>query len=145
MALVAQRQPNHCCAFFDKHLGKPQKRYETIPDETLRSTWLQRTFKTILCVQTSAEWANFDPLALKEAILFIVEPPVTNPGHIQRDLILRSPHNIIDGIGTLTLFKNLLSHLSRLISSLSPVGLPPLSRAETGLLSPPYRIAANIP
>lgn len=131
--------------YFDKQLGKPQKRYETIRDEASRSAWLEKTFKTISCGQTGAEWANSDPPAPEEATLFMVEPPATHPSDIQRDLILRSPHAIIDGIGTLNLFNNLLIHFSRLFSSPSPAALPTLSGAETALLSPPYRIAAKIP
>ncbi|KAK0646969.1 hypothetical protein B0T16DRAFT_330665 [Cercophora newfieldiana] len=132
---------------FDKALGKWQKRYETISDRAARNAWLDRTFQKVSTGQTGAEWANSDPPAPKEATLFVVEPPTAESERVvRRDLVLRSPHDIIDGIGTLQLFNNFMAHVSREFSSHSGIKvLPPLDGTEVANLSPPYRAAAAVP
>ncbi|KAK4182637.1 hypothetical protein QBC35DRAFT_546612 [Podospora australis] len=124
---------------------KWKKTYHTIPDATSRDDWLDKTFKLISNGQTGTEFANSDPPAPSIATLFVVVSPTPFSGslEIKRDLILRSPHDIIDGIGTLQLFNQFLHHFSTVLSGDS--GLPLLNGEETTRLSPPYRVAANVP
>ncbi|KAK4443410.1 hypothetical protein QBC34DRAFT_477655 [Podospora aff. communis PSN243] len=130
---------------FDKALGKYQKRYEVAADKAARTEWLNKTFIPISSGQTGAEWANSDPPAPRYATLFVIEPPAADSSVVRRDLVLRSPHDIIDGIGTLQLFDNLIAHVSRINSTDNPNTLPPLDGSETTRLSPPYRAAAAVP
>jgi len=62
---------------------------------------------------------------------------------LRRDLVLRAPHNIIDGIGTLLLFNNLLNHVSDAYSSSEPRA--PSWGEEHKNLSPSFRVAAALP
>ena len=133
--------------YFDQALGRWQKRYDELSDETARAAWGGQTLQKVSNGQTGTEWANSDPPAPKVATLFVVEPPSADSGGvIRRDLVLRSPHDIIDGIGALHLFSNLIAHISRVFAGdAAHASLPPLDGSETARLSPPYRVAASIP
>ncbi|KAK5655241.1 hypothetical protein OQA88_5808 [Cercophora sp. LCS_1] len=137
------------CVYVDPYLGRWQKRYETVPDEATQEAWLERTFQTVCNGQTGAEWANSDPPAPKEATLFVVKPPsgisFGEEGVVRRDLVLRSPHDVIDGIGTLQLFDNLISLVLRAVAQGPEYNPPTLDSSETSRLSPPFRVAANVP
>ena len=139
-------------AYFDQALGRWQKRYEELSDETARAAWGSQTLQKVSNGQTGIEWANSDPPAPKVATLFVVEPlsadspSVDSESVIRRDLVLRSPHDIIDGIGTLQLFSNLIAHISRVfVGGAAHASLPLLDGSETARLSPPYRAAADVP
>ncbi|CAI4220098.1 unnamed protein product [Parascedosporium putredinis] len=99
------------------------KTYHTLIDAIDQRAWLDQTLVKISTGQTGAEWANSDPPAPVYPTLFVVSPPAVAPSpgsarkRIRRDLVIRSPHDIMDGIGTLMLLNNL----------------------------PPYRIAAGVP
>ena len=121
------------------------KVYKTAPSEAAQASWLQTTFKTVLTGQTGVEWANSDPPAPRVPTLFVVIPPQTTSSTVRRDLVFRSPHDIIDGIGTLLLLNRLAALLSSTLTHTSATPLPLLSGEETCRLSPPYRIAANVP
>ncbi|KAM7212870.1 hypothetical protein V8F06_011768 [Rhypophila decipiens] len=135
---------------YDSDLGKWQKKYETSTDEIAQEAWVDNTLKFIGNGQTGAEWANSDPPAPKIATLFVLKPPSSvevggnNSGTIRRDLVLRCPHDIIDGIGTLSLFDNLLSHLFDSLTGNKTIARL-LDGNETARLSPPFRVAANVP
>jgi len=133
---------------YDNELGKWQKTYETSPTDSARQAWLESTFKTVSTGQTGKEWANSDPPAPKRATLFVVAPPSSDNSLVQRDLVLRSPHDIIDGIGTLQLLNNLMKHTADAYAQAEdgPLSnLPAFDGSEVSRLSPPYRVAANIP
>ncbi|KAM7198990.1 hypothetical protein V8F33_004727 [Rhypophila sp. PSN 637] len=135
---------------YNSALGKWQKVYETVTDKIAQEAWVDDTLKFICNVQTGVEWANSDPPAPRVATLFILKPPSSvevggsDSGTIRRDLVLRCPHDIIDGIGTLSLFDNLLSHLFDSLTGNKPVARL-LDGNETARLSPPFRVAANVP
>jgi hypothetical protein len=65
------------------------------------------------------------------------------PRTVRRHLVLRAPHNIIDGIGTLLLFNNLLKHASEGYSSSKPHALS--WGEEYQNLSPSFREAEALP
>lgn len=130
---------------WDATTQKWVKVYKTAPSEAAQASWLQSTFKTVLTGQTGVEWANSDPPAPRVPTLFVVIPPQTSSSIVRRDLVFRSPHDIIDGIGTLLLLNRLAALLSSTLTHTSTTPLSLLSGEETCRLSPPYRVAANVP
>lgn len=130
---------------WDAAAQKWVKMYETVPDEVAQASWLGNTFKSVSTGQTGAEWANSDPPAPPVATLFVVSPPQDSPSLIRRDLVLRSPHDVIDGIGTLLLFNQLAALFSETFAKPPAATSPILDGRETCRLSPPYRVAANVP
>lgn len=120
------------------------KVYQTVPDKAAQEAWLQTTFKTISTGQTGAEWANSDPPAPPVATLFVVIPPQSSPTVVRRDLVLRSPHDIIDGIGTLLLFNQFTALFASTLPHPSATFSSFLNGEEIPRLSPPYRVAARV-
>ncbi|KAH8669413.1 hypothetical protein BGZ61DRAFT_364143 [Ilyonectria robusta] len=123
------------------------KSYTQFKDENDRIAWLQNTFVPVSTGQTGLEWANSDPPAPRLPTLFVVKPTTvsTHPAVIRRDLVFRSPHDIIDGIGTLIMLNNLIGHASRAFRQGATFKLPIFDGSEVVNLSPSYRIAANVP
>lgn len=120
------------------------KTYVQFRDDNDRLEWLQKTFVPVSNGQTGLEWANSDPPAPRIPTLFVVKPP-SQPGVVRRDLVFRSPHDIIDGIGTLIMLNNLIGHASRALQEGESFHLPVFDGSEAANLSPSYRIAANAP
>ena len=107
--------------------------------------WVKKTFNKVLTGQTGAEWANEDPAAPLLPTLNILCPASVNDRIVRRDLVFRSPHDIIDGVGTLMLFDNFVRHVSDAFAqgdSFNPPSLDDARLLEN--LSPPLRVAANI-
>ncbi|KAK1710889.1 hypothetical protein CaCOL14_010727 [Colletotrichum acutatum] len=130
----------------DLTTGKWTKTYQQLKDEADHQSWISKTLVPISTGQTGVEWANSQPPAPKIPTLFILSPPSTTTTNlIRRDLVLRSPHDIIDGIGTLTLLNNLITHASKAFSSPTTPNPQTFTGSEAANLSPPYRIAANVP
>ncbi|KAK0378102.1 hypothetical protein CLIM01_04528 [Colletotrichum limetticola] len=129
----------------DLTTGKWLKTYHQLKDEAEQQSWINKTLIPITTDQIGVEWANSQPPAPKIPTLFILSPPSTTTNIIRRDLVLRSPHDIIDGIGTLTLLNNLITHASKAFSSPNTPSALSFTGSEAANLSPPYRIAANVP
>ncbi|KAK3312503.1 hypothetical protein B0H66DRAFT_399956 [Apodospora peruviana] len=133
---------------FDTREQKWKKKYRTVADQDSRNAWLHRTLRFISNGQTGAEWANSDPPAPELATLFVIVCPSSSAGAVRRDLVLRSPHDIIDGIGTLQLLNSFI-HIAadRFDRHANPSyeHVPLLDGSETQNLSPPYRVAAAVP
>ncbi|KAK3494183.1 uncharacterized protein B0T23DRAFT_103234 [Neurospora hispaniola] len=133
---------------YDALDGKSKKSYRTIPDDASTKAWLEKTFQVISPGQTGEDWANSDPLAPTTATLFVVCPAIASQDSstIRRDLILRSPHDIIDGIGTLHFLNSLVTKTTQAFTEGEFFReLPIFDGSEASNLSPPYRVAANIP
>lgn len=133
---------------YDALDGKWKKSYRTIPDDVSTKAWLDKTFQVISTGQTGEEWANSDPPAPNIATLFVVCPATSseNPSTITRDLVLRSPHDIIDGIGTLQFLNSLVTKTAQAFTEGEFFReLPVFDGSEASNLSPPYRVAANVP
>ncbi|KAK3334381.1 hypothetical protein B0H65DRAFT_504061 [Neurospora tetraspora] len=135
---------------YDALDGKWKKSYRTIPDDVSTKSWLEKTFQVISTAfgHTGEDWANCDPPAPNTATLFVVCPaiPLQDPSTIRRDLVLRSPHDIIDGIGTLQFLNSLVTKTAQAFSEGEFFReLPVFDGSEASNLSPPYRVAANIP
>ncbi|KAM0715696.1 hypothetical protein Q7P37_009196 [Cladosporium fusiforme] len=132
---------------------QPRKIYETGGTTEQKNsnleTWLENTFRPVFTDKTGLEWCNSDPPVPKLPTLFVLktsESLVDGVARqiVRRDLVLRAPHDIIDGIGTLLLFNNLLSHTSAALTQTTPYQLPTLGSEITNL-SPSFRIAAKLP
>lgn len=67
------------------------------------------TFRVVSERITGLNWCNSDPLVPALPTLFLVKAPAINNQIFRADLVLRSYHDIIDGIGTLLLFNNLFT------------------------------------
>jgi hypothetical protein len=130
---------------------QPHKVYEIVDsasDNRVLEGWLDETFCPVTTQQTGLEWCNSDPPVPKLPTLFVLRTSERTkddkePKIIHRHLVLRAPHNIIDGIGTLLLFDNLLKHASDAYSSSKPHALT--WGEEYQNLSPSFRVAAALP
>ncbi len=108
--------------------------------------WLEQTFVIISSGQTGQEWANNDPPAPSLPTLYVVVPPSDDGLGLKRDLVLRAPHDVIDGIGTLLLFDNFIRLASEMLEKGEPYSVPSLDDPQVPKhLSPPYRVAAAVP
>lgn len=113
--------------------------------------WLDSTFRCVSTDKTGLEWCNADPPAPGLATLFVLqtsESLLINGRErqiVRRDLVLRAPHDTIDGIGTLLLFNNFLKHTAEAYSSGNINHPPPAWGSEHHNLSPSFRIAASLP
>jgi hypothetical protein len=109
--------------------------------------WLQATFVPIISSVPGLEWCNSDPIAPKFPTLFLITPPLQDGEEartLRLDLVIRSPHDVMDGIGTLQLLDNLLAHAAESFNE-SETWIPPSPGSECQNLSPPLRVAAAIP
>lgn len=132
---------------------QPRKIYETGKTPSQRQehleTWLDSTFRTIATEKTGLEWCNSDPPVPKLPTIFVLKTSEALVDGIarrivRRDLVLRAPHDIIDGIGTLLLFNNYLKHTSEAYSSSGTYEEPPWGD-EVKSLSACFRVAAALP
>ncbi|OTA66142.1 hypothetical protein K449DRAFT_366732 [Hypoxylon sp. EC38] len=131
----------------DAETGKLTKVYRTLRDDSEQKTWLENTLIPVSTKLTGNEWANTDPPAPKLPTLFVINasPSSDNDGPVRRDLVLRSPHDIIDGIGTLQLLDRLVDYVSKAFDEGNYYRVPTLNGSETSRLSPPFRVAADVP
>ncbi|KAF3046023.1 hypothetical protein E8E12_010394 [Didymella heteroderae] len=135
---------------YDKERGKYFKTYNSFDPAHLdfhTESWLSDTFISITPNMHGLDWCNSDPLAPRVPTLFVITPPYSNDsrkGTVNLDLVFRSPHDIIDGIGTLQLLNKLLVTAARYHADPSSFELP-LPGSECQNLSPPLRVAALIP
>ncbi|KAK1977661.1 hypothetical protein LZ30DRAFT_731164 [Colletotrichum cereale] len=125
--------------------GHWTKTYRQCGNLTEQKCWLEKTLVHMSAEQTGQGWANAQPPAPKTPTLFVLSPPSQMDGIIRRDLVFRSPHDIIDGVGTLILLSNLITHASKAFSEADAYKPPDLDGSEAANLSPPYRVAANVP
>ncbi|KAG8668354.1 hypothetical protein FPOAC2_07640 [Fusarium poae] len=132
----------------DLESGEWVKTYKLLDGEEDKNDWVEKTLVHISNGQTGNEWANSDPPAPKVPTMFVLHLPSEEKdgsGIIRRDLILRSPHDILDGIGTLILLNNFIALAAEAYKKGDVYNPPVLDGSEASSLSPSYRIAANIP
>jgi hypothetical protein len=92
------------------------------------------------------EWCNADPPAPNLPTLFLIIPSNSNEidaKAVHRDVVIRTPHDVMDGIGTYLLLNNLLVHAAQLYEA-PRSWTPPEPSSEILNLSPPLRVAASI-
>ncbi|KAL4724633.1 hypothetical protein ACLX1H_008075 [Fusarium chlamydosporum] len=125
------------------------KTYKKLGGGADENAWIDKTLVHITNGQTGNEWANSDPPAPRVPTMFVLHLPAEYPDDgsqaIRRDLVLRSPHDIIDGIGTLMLLNNFITLAAEAYEQGETYEPPTLDGSEASNLSPSYRIAANIP
>ncbi|KAF2010594.1 hypothetical protein BU24DRAFT_400052 [Aaosphaeria arxii CBS 175.79] len=124
-----------------------KKQYRPLTTKLSQDEWLNETVVIISNGQTGTEWVNSDPPAPEIPTLFLIHPPKSTSeketASIRRDIVFRSPHDIIDGVGTLMMLNSLLNYASKTFEG---TYIPPiLDGSESANLSPSYRIAANLP
>ncbi|RBR24725.1 uncharacterized protein FIESC28_02498 [Fusarium coffeatum] len=124
--------------------GEWIKTYKTLDTEDEKNAWVDKTLIDIATTQTGNEFANSWQPTPKIPTMYVVHLP-TEIGFIRRDLVFRSPHDIIDGIGTLMLLNNFIALAAEAHEKGDAYEVPALDGSETSNLSPSYRIAAKIP
>lgn len=134
---------------YDQQQEKWMKLYTPFHPDTVKvqaEEWLHQTFITVNPGISGIEWCNADPPAPEVPTLFIITPSDASTdidSVVRRDLVLRSPHDILDGIGTLHILNNILAHAAQAYEDPSGWVLPSPG-AEVSKLSPPLRVAAEI-
>jgi hypothetical protein len=132
---------------YDAASSSFKKKYWACSDPVEQAAWIDTTLKTISTGQTGNEWCNSDPPAPKIPTLFVITPPSSTDNRdrtLHRDLVLRAPHDTIDGIGTLHLLNRLITHTSTAYSEALPLRTLICDGSESANLSPPFRVAAAI-
>jgi hypothetical protein len=133
---------------YDPATSKCKKVYKTPRCKHDVESWMEETFKVIKEVQSGPEFANQDPDVGRYATLYILSP--VSPERqikertMQRHIVFRSRHDIIDGIGTLILFNRLFRYAAAALGSDSGE-LEVVFGDEYYNLSPPFKIAASLP
>jgi hypothetical protein len=122
--------------------SKYQKVYETFSDSNPQDKWVEETFRVGEERVSGLDWCNSDPPVPDLPTLFLVKPPSTDERVFHADLVLRSHHDIIDGMGTLLLFNNLFTHAVQAYEN--PDSVTPVFGDEHKNLSPPLRVAAGL-
>ncbi|KAJ4265992.1 hypothetical protein NW762_003965 [Fusarium torreyae] len=125
------------------------KTYRQLQGDADKRAWLDRTLIHVSGGQTGNEWANSDPPAPKVPTMFVLNLPSgredTGSTTTRRDLVFRSPHDVIDGIGTLIMLNNFVALAAEAYEKGDSYEPPALDGSETSNLSPSYRVAAKIP
>lgn len=126
--------------------GEWTKTYRHFKSEADKDAWLERTLVHILTGQAGNEWANSDPPAPKVPTMFVLHLPADiGAPVVRRDLVFRSPHDIIDGIGTLMMLNSFISRAAEAYEKGDSFEIPIFDGSESTNLSPSYRIAAQVP
>lgn len=119
------------------------KVYQSPQKEEDLESWANTTLVSVSERLTGQEWANSDPPAPSVPKLFVLRPAGTS---LRRDLVLRSPHETVDGIGALQMLGQLVTEVSNAYGvSAGEAEAPRQLGSEIVNLSPPYRVAANVP
>jgi hypothetical protein len=132
---------------WDPSTKRCKKVYRVLSNKEEVDSWMRETFKKIEPGQFGLEFANSDPPVGRYATLYLViAPSVQSPeaNEIRYDIVFRSSHDLIDGIGTLQLLNNLFLYAGLAFGSLG-VEHEVVFGDEPRNLSPPFRIAAGIP
>ena len=133
---------------YDERTARVRKQYKVFSDDNTPDAWLAQTFQFITTGQTGAEWCNSDPPAPALPTLFLIIPAAANPGTssniVRRDLVLRAPHDVIDGVGTIHLLNKLIANAANAFDNHMDATLAANFGAEVKNLSPPLRVAACI-
>ena len=131
---------------YDHRTKRCKKVYKTLRDAQEVDDWMSETFKLVDNGQTGKGFANTDPPVGRYATLYLIVPPNDCSSEEQisrRDILFRSHHDLVDGIGTLMLLNSLLHHAAAAFEAATE--LPIEFGDEYRNLSPPLRIAAGIP
>jgi hypothetical protein len=124
------------------------KIYQTLYDEQSTESWLRDTFQIVRTPLSGTEWANDDPPAPSVPTLFVIATEDSSSQAsrqvVKRDIVFRSPHEIIDGVGTMQLLGNLFAHAATAYNDHTSRTTINFGGEQINL-TPPMRVAANIP
>lgn len=126
---------------------KCKKIYQTFSntEDDPYSPWLNETFRVISTDQSGQQWSNSDPPLPKLPTIFLLKnASILKRDPYRIDIVLRSHHDIIDGIGSLKLLNNLIKHAAQAFTHPYDFHLPDFTD-EWKNLSPPFRVAAALP
>lgn len=124
---------------------KCRKVYETCStNQSKQQAWLDETIRLVPTTQTGEEWCNSDPPVPKIPTLFVIYNDSPPGGPKSFELVLRSYHDIVDGVGSLLLLNNLMTYASAAFENPQDFHIPAFNN-EWENLSPPFRIAASLP
>ncbi|KAJ5097106.1 hypothetical protein N7456_007827 [Penicillium angulare] len=124
---------------------KCRKVYEPCStSERKQQAWLNETVRPVPTTQSGEEWCNSDPPVPKLPTLFLIYNNNAVDTKKSFSLVLRSHHDIVDGIGALLLLNNLMKYTSAAYESPHDFHIPTFDK-EWQNLSPPFRVAASLP
>ncbi|ROT41156.1 hypothetical protein SODALDRAFT_113169 [Sodiomyces alkalinus F11] len=103
------------------------------------------TFVVLPSHTDADEWANSDPPAPALPTLFVIPTPTEADRPIRRELFLRVGHEIIDGVGLAIFFGNLVKLVAKAYEQGADFVVPTCDGSEVSRLSPPLRVASNMP
>ncbi|KAJ5825336.1 hypothetical protein N7474_002474 [Penicillium riverlandense] len=133
---------------YDREEKRCKKVYEMFPDpgNVHGSAWLKETFRIVSTSQSCQDWCNSDPPVPKLPTLFVIKQPTTASTNttFSADVVLRSQHDIIDGIGSLYLLNSLFKYAGIALDDATAFHIPSFGDEWTNL-SPPFRVAASLP
>ena len=130
---------------YDPDTKSCKKVYQSPQGASEVNDWLEETFKVVDKAQTGQEFANSDPPVGRFATLYLVTPPHDpQQSEITKELVFHSPHDLIDGVGTLMLLDNLIRAASEAFSSVNTLSEVSFGD-ESKNLSPHLGFAGNIP
>jgi hypothetical protein len=130
---------------YDSFTKSCRKIYRSPQNDAEVNEWLEETLKFVNTGEKGLEFANSDPVVGRFATLYILTPRQTSvQSSLKKDIVFRSHHDLIDGIGTLILFNNLLRHTFEAFNSPNHHS-DIVFGGEHQNLSPPLRIASDIP
>lgn len=130
---------------YDSDTKSCKKVYQSPQSASEINDWLEETFKIIDNGQNGQEFANSDPPVGRFATLYLVTPPHDyHQSEITKELVFHSPHDLIDGVGTLLLLDNLIRVAAEAFSTVNTQS-EVLFGDESKNLSPHLRVAASIP
>lgn len=131
---------------YDSSAKKLRKTYQSCSDKAAQDDWMRKSFKLTKIELSDYDWANNDPPAPRIPTLFVLDSAQDREQRdaVKRSLVLRSPHEIIDGMGSLRLLDNLFRHASQVYPAATPDDRLEFDD-EASKLSPAFRTAAQIP
>lgn len=138
---------------YDATKQKCRKVYETLTRDE-EAAWLDASFKMVENGQYGLEFCNSDPPVNKQATLYLITPPGTSRSSssnddgndsdvLRREIVLRSHHDTIDGIGTLILLNNFFARAAEAYALQDEYPDAEFGD-EAKNLSPCFRVAAGI-
>ncbi|KAH6891530.1 hypothetical protein B0T10DRAFT_605776 [Thelonectria olida] len=84
--------------------------FDPSKDNSTEENWLSQTFKTVVS-EAGDDWLSHDPPVGKLPTLFLVQPSTQdNRNSWNGAVYLRSPHDVVDGVGVLHLLNRLFEH-----------------------------------
>lgn len=128
---------------YSHELQRCRKVYEMCPMLEDQAAWLEETFCVVRTKLSGLQWCNYDPPVPVLPTLFLIKRQSRQRGVVVADLVLRSRHDVVDGVGTLMLFNQLFAYAAEALYQ-GDAYPAPVFGDEWTRLSPPFRVAAGV-